>query len=94
MVCHGAYAVSSGVAPDLRRMSAETHEIFNEIVREGLYKENGMVGFGDWLTEEDTHDIRAYVIERANISRAALAEAPEGESPAGEEGETTPDDAG
>lgn len=74
MVCHGAYAVGSGVVPDLRRMTPETHEVFNEIVLNGLYKDNGMVGFGDWLSEDDANAIHAYVVERANTSRAALAQ--------------------
>lgn len=71
--CHGGYAVSSGVAPDLRRMTHETHDIFNEIALNGLYQHNGMVGFSDWLSEDDANAIRAYIIERSNLSRAFLA---------------------
>ncbi len=77
MVCHGAYAVGSGVVADLRRMTPETHDVFGEIVLNGLYEEKGMVSFGDWLSEEDAHDLHAYIIERSNISRAALAATPE-----------------
>lgn len=75
--CHGAYALSSGVAPDLKLMTPETHEAFNEIVLNGLYKDNGMIGFGKWLTEEDANAIHAYVVERSNITREALAAAEE-----------------
>jgi quinohemoprotein ethanol dehydrogenase len=73
-ICHGAYAISSGVAPDLRRMSPETHEIFNEIVLNGLYKDNGMIGFSEWLSTDDADAIHAYLVDRANISRAAFPE--------------------
>lgn len=73
MVCHGAYAVSAGVVPDLRRMTPETHEVFNEIVLNGLYKDNGMVGFGEWISEGDAAAIHAFIIGRANLSRVALA---------------------
>lgn len=72
-ICHGASAISSGVAPDLRRMNTETHKIFNDIVLNGLYKDNGMIGFSKWVTEEDAVAIHAYIIERTNLSRAFLA---------------------
>lgn len=72
-ICHGAYAVSSGVAPDLRRMTPETHDVFNEIVLNGLYEEKGMIGFGKWIDEEEANAIHAYVVERSNLSRAFLA---------------------
>lgn len=98
MVCHGAYAISSGVAPDLRHMSAETHDIFNDIVRDGLYKENGMVGFGDWLTDQDAHDIHAYIVTRANLGRAVEDAAPQDEgaemTPADDPAEETTEEPG
>ncbi len=72
LTCHGALVISSGVLPDLRRMSAATHEQFQEIVREGLLKENGMAGFGDLLTRRDTDKIHAYIASRAREDRRAM----------------------
>lgn len=73
LVCHGYWAISSGVVPDLRLMSAETHDVFEEIVHGGLYEENGMPGWSDYLSKEEVRLIHGYVIHRANISRAAAA---------------------
>ncbi len=49
--------------PDLRYMSAETHGLFQTIVRGGLRHEQGMVGFGDILEAKDVDALHAYVIE-------------------------------
>ena len=68
--CHGANAKSGGVLPDLRMMSAETHQIFKNIVIDGIYAGKGMAGFGDILNEKDTEMIRQYVISRALIDKA------------------------
>jgi quinohemoprotein ethanol dehydrogenase len=63
-VCHGQNAI--GGVKDLRHMTAETHGLFNRIVREGLYLEKGMASFADIVSEEDANAIHAYVIARAN----------------------------
>jgi quinohemoprotein ethanol dehydrogenase len=73
MVCHGALVVSGGVVPDLRRLTAEKHSIFKQIVYEGAIHTAGMPRFGDLLTEQDVHDIQAYVAQRAREDRAAAA---------------------
>ena len=75
MVCHGAIAVSGGVVPDLRMLSAEKHSIFKEIVYDGVIHGAGMPRMGDLVSEQDVHDIHAYVISRANEDRAAAAAA-------------------
>jgi quinohemoprotein ethanol dehydrogenase len=75
-VCHGSLVISSGVVPDLRLLSAEKHSIFKEIVYDGVIHGAGMPRLGDLLTEQDVHDIHAYVISRANEDRAAAAAAP------------------
>jgi quinohemoprotein ethanol dehydrogenase len=72
-VCHGPLVISSGVVPDLRLLSAEKHAIFKEIVYDGVIHGAGMPRMGDLLTEQDVHDIHAYVIARANEDRAAAA---------------------
>ncbi len=64
-VCHGAGAVGGGVISDLRYMTAETHDKFSAIVLGGMYANKGMVGFSDILSQEDTEEIHAYLIQRA-----------------------------
>ncbi|MGI9294644.1 MAG: PQQ-dependent dehydrogenase, methanol/ethanol family, partial [Pseudomonadales bacterium] len=66
-ICHGDAAGGGGVLPDLRYMSAETHSMFQAIVRGGLRHKQGMVGFGDILEEKDVDALHAYVIERAHV---------------------------
>jgi len=62
--CHGEDAI--GGVKDLRWMTAETHGLFNQIVLDGIYREKGMVGFGDVLKKEDAEAIHQYLIARAN----------------------------
>lgn len=65
--CHGDAAVGGGVLPDLRHSHAlATAEDFAIIVRDGALTDNGMVGFAAELTDEDSENIRAYVISRAH----------------------------
>jgi len=68
MVCHGDGAVSGGVIPDLRYLTAAKHDIWDTIVREGALSALGMVGFAEILSQEQTDAIHAYVIERANFA--------------------------
>ncbi len=64
--CHGFKASSGGTIPDLRYMNPESHDLFKEIVLEGILSANGMVSFADVLSEEDAEAIHAYIIHRAN----------------------------
>jgi len=73
-ICHGGAAKSAGILPDLRMMSAETHQLFKNIVVDGVYAGKGMAGFGDILNEKDTESIRQYIISRG-IADKAEAEA-------------------
>ncbi len=75
MVCHGPLVISGGVVPDLRRLTAEKHAIFKQIVYDGIIHGAGMPRLGDLLTEQDVHDIQAYIVERAGQDRAAAAAA-------------------
>ena len=78
-ICHGIGTKSSGTLPDLRMMSAETHEKFQAIVRGGLLQANGMSNFSDMVSMEDAERIRQYVIYRAREDKAeALAAAEAG----------------
>jgi quinohemoprotein ethanol dehydrogenase len=64
-VCHGGDVASGGVLPDLRRASAETHGLWDAIVRGGLYRERGMPAFGQIFSQEDSDAVQAFVLERA-----------------------------
>ena len=64
--CHGDDAVSGGLLPDLRYSEFLKNDRWFAIVREGLLKSEGMVGFGKEVSQEDAAAIRSYVIFRAN----------------------------
>ena len=63
--CHGTGTHASGVYPDLKTASAETHEQWDAIVRGGTRTAQGMPSFADALSEDDAQAIRAYVLDRA-----------------------------
>ena len=71
-MCHGDRAVSGSSIPDLRKMSADTWELFKPIVLGGLLHEQGMVGFAETLSDEDTDAIYAYLVKRRNDLAAGL----------------------
>jgi quinohemoprotein ethanol dehydrogenase len=73
-VCHGAAAKAGGVIPDLRLMPLEKHQIFKEIVLDGLLAANGMASFADLLDEGDVSRIEAYVVHRANEDKKTAEE--------------------
>jgi PQQ-dependent dehydrogenase (methanol/ethanol family) len=63
--CHGLGAISGGNIPDLRYAEPQVHAEWDAIVLGGIRNDNGMPGFGDLLTTEQSQAIRAYVIDRA-----------------------------
>ncbi|MFT4712370.1 MAG: PQQ-dependent dehydrogenase (methanol/ethanol family) [Candidatus Azotimanducaceae bacterium] len=65
LVCHGAAAKSSGLLPDLRHSSKETHEAWAAIVIGGMLKDRGMASFADVLTIEQAEKIHGYVVRQA-----------------------------
>jgi quinohemoprotein ethanol dehydrogenase len=67
-VCHGPGAISSGVIPDLRRMTPATRQQFTAIVRQGQREVVGMPNFSDLLTEEDVNNVYQYVLHRTQLS--------------------------
>jgi PQQ-dependent dehydrogenase (methanol/ethanol family) len=71
-MCHGDRAVSGSSIPDLRKMSADTWELFKPIVLGGLRHEQGMVGFAGTLSAEDTDAIYAYLVKRRNDLAAGI----------------------
>ena len=62
-VCHANRGV--GAYPNLLNMTANTHDIFDQIVLEGLLKVNGMPSFEGALDEEEVAAIHAYLIDGA-----------------------------
>jgi quinohemoprotein ethanol dehydrogenase len=73
--CHSNIDGRGSGIPDLRLMSATTHEAFKQIVLEGTLAERGMGSFADLLTEVEVEDLHGYLIEEAWIhyERAAGA---------------------
>ena len=74
MVCHGALVVSGGVIPDLRRLHAEKHAIFKQIVYDGVIHAAGMPRLGDLVSEQDVPTSRR-TSSCARQDRAAAATA-------------------
>ena len=68
-VCHGFIVKSAGGISDLRKMSSGTHDLFNQIVLEGLLASNGMASFSDVLSEEEVDNIHHYIRARAHEDR-------------------------
>jgi quinohemoprotein ethanol dehydrogenase len=68
--CHGVYG-STPMLPDLRYMSAGTHEMFRKIVLEGLYEAKGMASFAGLLSESDVDAIHAYILATTKEARSS-----------------------
>jgi quinohemoprotein ethanol dehydrogenase len=63
--CHGIHAVSGGVLPDLRKLTAEKHQMFLGILYGGRVPD-GMPSFADAFTPEQVEQIHQYLIKRAH----------------------------
>lgn len=64
--CHGDGMRTGGVNKDLRLASEGVHTIWQQIVRDGLLQDRGMVGFGEWITEAEAEAIRQYTLSLSN----------------------------
>jgi quinohemoprotein ethanol dehydrogenase len=73
-MCHGPNAMSGGVIPDLRYLTADKHAMFNGILA-GALAARGMPAMSDVLTPEDIEAVHQYLIKRANDLKAELATA-------------------
>ena len=72
ITCHGVGAVAAGSAPDLRASEIIlSYELFDEVVRGGLFRTNGMPQF-DHLSTEDAESIRQYVRTQAHKARLRI----------------------
>ncbi|MFK7958873.1 MAG: PQQ-dependent dehydrogenase, methanol/ethanol family [Lysobacterales bacterium] len=58
--CHGFYG-STPLLPDLRRLSKEKHQLFSDIVLQGLLEPNGMPNFSQALSSGEVAAIQQYV---------------------------------
>jgi quinohemoprotein ethanol dehydrogenase len=63
--CSRCHVFGRGVLPDLRRLDPATHQIFDLIVRGGVYASKGMGRFDDVLSEADVQAIHDYLIDQA-----------------------------
>ena len=67
--CHGGFAVSAGVAPDLRRSPIPVSaEAFASVLKQGALVHSGMPIFGE-INESDRAAIRQYLRARGAASR-------------------------
>lgn len=65
--CHGMHG-STPMLPDLRRMSLDKHNLFQDIVRGGILEPLGMSSFADDLSEQQVDAIHAYIVNEAKIA--------------------------
>jgi quinohemoprotein ethanol dehydrogenase len=59
--CHADHGMV-GILPNVRALTAAKHQMFDDIVLRGALRPNGMSSFADVLTEEQVHDIHAYLL--------------------------------
>ena len=62
-VCHGLEAISGGVVPDLRYMSADTFNAFSGILAGGFASQD-MPDFSEKLTPAEQEEIKQYIASR------------------------------
>ena len=74
-LCHAN--TDFGLTPDLRRMTAGTHDAFHAIVLDGAFRFRGMPQWDDVLNEAQTDAIHAYLIDLAWQAYIAQAELPD-----------------
>ncbi len=63
--CHGIHAVSGGVLPDLRKLTADKHQMFLGILFGGRVPD-GMPSFADAFTPQQVDQIHQYLIKRSH----------------------------
>ena len=63
--CGRCHQLGRGVLPDLRRLTPAKHQIFYDIVLNGLLTANGMGRWDDVLSRPDAAAIHAYIVDEA-----------------------------
>jgi quinohemoprotein ethanol dehydrogenase len=76
--CARCHVFGDALLPDLRRLSAPTHQLFYEIVLNGAYRGKGMARWDDVLTRADAEAIHAYLIDQAWTAFVAASGASSG----------------
>jgi quinohemoprotein ethanol dehydrogenase len=66
--CGRCHVFGIGLLPDLRRLSAPTHQLFYEIVLNGAYRAKGMGRWDDVLSRADAESIHAYLVDQAWVA--------------------------
>lgn len=72
--CHGDAGGSTGAMPNLQTASQATHDIFLQIVLDGLLEARGMPSFAERLSEGDVQAIQAYIVSEAKKSAELLVD--------------------
>lgn len=67
--CHGIHAVSGGVLPDLRKLTADKHQMFLGILYGGRVPD-GMPSFAEAFDAKQVDQIHQYLIKRAHDLKA------------------------
>ena len=65
VLCHGFAAESSLIVPDLRYLSSQRHEQFNDIVLGGLFDARGMPSFASSLSADEAALVHQYINTQA-----------------------------
>ncbi len=61
-LCHGYRVVGgSGSIPDLSRVPSLPPEAFDAIIRQGVFVQSGMPDFGDYISADEAHALKAYI---------------------------------
>jgi quinohemoprotein ethanol dehydrogenase len=71
VLCHGFAVESALIVPDLRYLSPERHQQFDDIVLRGLYATRGMPSFAKELSADGAALVHQYIIEQAQKLYAA-----------------------
>jgi quinohemoprotein ethanol dehydrogenase len=75
--CHGDSGIAGGLNPDLRHSASLSNaKLWQEIVHDGLLKDNGMVAWSKDFSPAQIEGIRQYIIKRANEDKALEATVP------------------
>jgi len=63
--CSRCHMLDRGILPDLRRLNASKHELFYDIVLNGLLAGAGMGRWDDVLTRKDAEAIHAFIVDES-----------------------------
>lgn len=73
-VCHGPFAIGSGVLPDLRWSAITGNaDAWKAVVLDGNLAANGMVSFAEYVTPQEAEAIRAYILAQGHAKIDALS---------------------